>query len=99
MFALPNYTLSPDCGYTLTYTAGLSGGNALPSFITFSSSNQEFSIYTSDNSMVNTYTIQVTATANDPAVTDDKTLLITLTVTKANSMPSFSSAPVDQSLY
>lgn len=45
---------------SFSYTASLSSGGTLPSFISLDASTGTFTIYTTSNSNVGTYTISVT---------------------------------------
>ncbi|MGC3945456.1 MAG: Ig-like domain-containing protein [Chryseolinea sp.] len=76
-----NYTLAsnaftdPDAGTTLTLSAALSNGSALPSWLTFNASTRKFS-GTPLTANLGTITVRVTATDNDTSVSDDFTLTV-----------------------
>lgn len=70
-FSFTPYIKYPNCVQPLTYTAKLSNGSALPTFISFQASKLMFNVYTTKNSMADVYSLWVKAVANDQtAVTD-----------------------------
>ena len=75
-----------DSGDSLTYTAILSNGNALPSWLSFDASTRTFS-GTPTNSDVGSIDVKVTATDGSSASVSDT---FALTVTNVNDAPSVS---------
>ncbi len=65
-------------GKTITLTATLSDGSALPSWITFNSAGPSFSVSTSDPDDADSYNIKIIATLNDGVGTKDETATLTL---------------------
>ena len=67
-----SYSYSTTCnGLTFSYAATQTNGSALPSFITFSSSAQTFTIYSCSSSDVGTYYLNVNATLSDDSSYND----------------------------
>ena len=83
-----------DSGDSLTYTATLSNGNALPSWLSFDASTRTFS-GTPTNSDVGSIDVKVTATDGSSAAVSDT---FALTVTNVNDAPSVANAIADQSV-
>ena len=79
-----------DTGDSLTYTATLSSGNALPSWLSFDASTRTFS-GTPTNSDVGSIDVKVTATDGSSASVSDT---YALTVTNVNDVPEFTSEPI-----
>ena len=73
-----------DIGDILTYTATLSNGNALPTWLSFDASTRTFS-GTPANSDVGSIDVKVTATDGSSAAVSDT---FALTVTNVNDAPS-----------
>ena len=82
-----------DVGDTITYTATLSDGSALPAWLTFSAATRTFS-GTPANSDVGTLAVKVTATDAGTAAVFDT---FNLTVTNTNDAPTVANAIADQS--
>ena len=60
-FTFSDATFTPaNCTSTLQYTATLSNGTALPSYITFTAANRSFSVYSSDVYLEEYLTVKVT---------------------------------------
>jgi hypothetical protein len=79
-----------DVGDSLTYTTTLTGGSALPGWLSFDAGARNYS-GTPLNADVGTLTLVLTATdTSSVAVTDT----FVLTVTNTNDPPTFSSTPV-----
>ena len=94
-FSMPSDTFNDvDAGDSLTYTATLSDGSALPSWLSFDASNLTFS-GTPVNENVGSLDITVTATdGSSISVTDS----FTLTVNNTNDAPTLANAISDQSI-
>ncbi|NEQ21970.1 MAG: tandem-95 repeat protein [Microcoleus sp. SIO2G3] len=83
-FLLPANTFSDvDAGSSLTYTASLSNGNALPSWLTFNAATRTFS-GTPLNGMVGSLNIRVTATDEAGANVSD---VFNLAIANTNYAP------------
>ncbi len=95
VFTLPSTTfVDADSGDTLSYTATLSNGSALPSWLSFNATTRTFS-GTPDNDDVGQITVRVTATDNSGAkVSDD----FKLTINNTNDAPTVSSPVADRSV-
>ena len=94
-FAVPVGTFSdPDAGDTLTYSATLVGGGALPSWLTFDALTQTFS-GTPENGDVGNIDVEVTATDTGSLSATDT---FTLTVNNTNDAPVLDNAIADQSV-
>ena len=92
-FVVPANTFSdPDVGDTLTYSATLSGGGALPSWLTFNAVTRTFS-GTPLNGDVGNIDVEVTATDGGSLTATDT---FTLTVNNTNDVPTLDSAIADQ---
>ncbi|MBG1265067.1 putative Ig domain-containing protein [Nostoc sp. WHI] len=92
-FQIPTNTFSDvDTGDTLTYTATLENGNALPIWLTFDAATRTFS-GTPSNADVITLSIQVIATDNSGASVND---IFTLTVANTNNAPILGNAIANQ---
>ena len=92
-FVVPSNTFSdPDTGDTLTYSATLSGGGALPSWLTFNAATQTFS-GTPTNDDVGNLDVEVTATDSGGLTASDT---FTLTVNNTNDAPTLDNAIADQ---
>ena len=92
-FAIPENTFSDsDAGDSLTYTATLENGDALPTWLTFDAATGTFS-GTPANNDVATLSIKVTATDNFGSSVDD---IFTLTVANTNDAPILGVAIADQ---
>ena len=89
-----NTFLDVDIGDSLTYTATLSNGNSLPSWLSFDASTRTFS-GTPTNSDVGSIDVKVTATDGSSAAVSDT---FALTVTNVNDAPSVANAIADQSI-
>lgn len=87
-----NTFTDPDAGDTLTYTAALPGGGALPAWLTFNAGTRTFS-GTPSNADVGTITVRVTARdiANASAFDD-----FDVTVTNVNDPPVVQNPIPDQ---
>jgi hypothetical protein len=83
-----------DSGDSLTYTATLSNGSALPSWLSFDASTRTFS-GTPTNGEVGSIDVKVTATDGSSAAVSDT---FALTVTNVNDAPTFASSPTLQVL-
>ena len=94
-FSMPSDTFNDvDAGDSLTYSATLSDGSALPSWLSFDASNLTFS-GTPVNENVGSLEITVTATdGSSISVTDS----FTLTVNNTNDAPTLANAISDQSI-
>ncbi|RYZ97368.1 MAG: hypothetical protein EOO68_15420, partial [Moraxellaceae bacterium] len=92
-FLIPSNTFSDvDVGDTLTYAAQLSGGGALPGWLTFNTATRTFS-GTPANSDIGTLTIDITVIdGNGGSVTDT----FDLVVTNMNDAPTVANAIADQ---
>jgi hypothetical protein len=65
-FDAVTYTISPTCtDANPTYSAFLSNGNALPSFITYDPTNNRFTFDSEDRGDVGSYTISVQVVVKD----------------------------------
>ncbi|MEZ6101439.1 MAG: putative Ig domain-containing protein [Pirellulaceae bacterium] len=87
----------PDVGDSLTFTATLQGGGALPSWLSLNPTTGQFS-GTPGNDDVGTLTIAVRAsdtTTPDPLFVDDS---FVLTVNNANDAPTFTGTIADQTI-
>ena len=83
-FTVPANTFNDvDAGDSLTYTATLSDGSVLPSWLSFNTSTQTFS-GTPVNANVGTVTVTVTASDGSATVSDN----FTLTVANTNDAPT-----------
>ena len=85
-----NTFLDVDIGDSLTYTATLSNGNSLPSWLSFDASTRTFS-GTPTNSDVGSIDVKVTATDGSSSSVSDT---YALTVTNVNDAPEFASEPI-----
>ena len=83
-----------DAGDSLTYTATLSNGSALPSWLSFNAATRTFS-GTPTNSDVGALDVTVTATDGGQATATDT---FTLTVTNTNDAPTVANAIADQTI-
>ena len=83
----------PDVGDTLTYTAQLSGGGALPAWLTFTPATRTFS-GTPANGDVGTISVEVIATDNDGGTTASD--VFDIVVANADDDPTLDNALVDQ---
>ncbi|TAK86930.1 MAG: hypothetical protein EPO20_05580 [Betaproteobacteria bacterium] len=93
-FTVPAQTfIDPDVGETLTYSAQLADGSALPAWLTFNASTATFS-GTPANRVVATLSVQVTATDPSAVAVSD---IFELTVLNTNDAPVVASPIVDQS--
>ena len=93
-FTVPSNTFSDEDGDTLTYSATLEDGTALPSWLTFDAATQTFSGTPLND---NVGTISVTVTASDGSLTASDTF--TLTVVNTNDDPtavSLSATAIDE---
>jgi hypothetical protein len=81
-----------DAGDTLTYTATLANGDALPSWLTFDAATRTFS-GTPGNSHVGTISIKLTATDGSNASISDT---FDITVGNVNDAPTVANAIADQ---
>ena len=79
-FQIPTGTFTDADGDTLSYSASLSSGAALPSWLSFDAATQSFSGTPSDAGI---YDIRVTASDGTASVSDD----FTLTVNAVNNAP------------
>lgn len=61
MVPLSTYLQSPNCGFPVKYTATLSSGQTLPTFITVISSSMMITAYSIQHEDEGTYPIDVTA--------------------------------------
>ena len=77
-----------DSGTTLTYTATLSNGSSLPSWLSFNTSTRTFS-GTPTNAEVGTVAVKVTASDGSASVSDT----FNITVTNVNDAPVITSTP------
>ncbi|MCW2479894.1 putative Ig domain-containing protein [Candidatus Symbiopectobacterium sp. NZEC135] len=93
-FTVPDGTFTDPDGDTLTFTATLADGSALPSWLTFNTSTGTFS-GTPGNADVGSLSIKVTAT--DPSLTAISTTF-TLTVSNVNDAPVVSTTIPAQSV-
>jgi len=77
------FTVTPSCTglNSFTYSATLDTGAALPSFITFDGSTRELTIYSTDPSDADIYTIDVKGTLPSPFNTEETAAQMVLTVT------------------
>jgi Ca2+-binding RTX toxin-like protein len=92
-FTIPaNAFTDIDAGDTLTYSATLDNGNALPSWLTFNASTGTFS-GTPGNNNVGAIDIKVTATDGSGATVSDT---FKLTVANVNDAPTLQNAIADQ---
>jgi VCBS repeat-containing protein len=89
----------PDIGYatsptadTLTYSATLANGNALPSWLTFNAANRTFS-GTPTNGDAGIISVKVTATDTSNATVSDT---FDLTIVSSNNAPTLVNAIADQ---
>lgn len=82
----------PDSGDTLTYSATLSDGSALPSWLTFTAATRTFSGTPADAD-VGTLNIKVTASDGNGGAASDT---FALTVGNVNDAPTVANALVDQ---
>ena len=93
LFSLPDGAFTDvDDGDTLTYTATLDDGSALPSWLTFDGSTQTFS-GTPLNDDVGTITIRLTADDGNLGTATDE---FVLTVQNTNDAPTVENAIADQ---
>ena len=93
-FTVPSNTFTDEDGDTLTYTATLEDGTALPTWLTFDAATQTFSGTPLND---NVGTISVTVTASDGSLTASDTF--TLTVVNTNDDPtavSLSATAIDE---
>lgn len=61
--AFATYTMTPNCGYALSYSYSVDGvSNDLVTWLTFSSTNLNLVIYSTDTLNEGTYTVDVIAT-------------------------------------
>ncbi|WP_208492247.1 putative Ig domain-containing protein [aff. Roholtiella sp. LEGE 12411] len=91
-FAIPENTFSDsDAGDTLTYTATLENGDALPTWLTFDAATRTFS-GTPANNDVTALSIKVTATDNSASSVNDT---FTLSVANTNDAPILGVAIAD----
>ncbi|WP_208492147.1 putative Ig domain-containing protein [aff. Roholtiella sp. LEGE 12411] len=91
-FAIPENTFSDsDAGDSLTYTATLQNGDALPTWLTFDAATRTFS-GTPANNDVAALSIKVTATDNSASNVDD---IFTITVANTNDAPILGVAIAD----
>uniref|UniRef100_A0A8J7CZ89 VCBS repeat-containing protein n=1 Tax=Desmonostoc muscorum LEGE 12446 TaxID=1828758 RepID=A0A8J7CZ89_DESMC len=92
-FTVPANTFTDvDAGNTLTYTATLDNGNALPSWLSFNGTTRTFS-GTPTNNNVGAIAIKVTATDSSSASVSDT---FNLTVTNVNDAPTVVNAIADK---
>ena len=82
-----------DAGTTLTYTATLSNGSSLPSWLSFNTSTRTFS-GTPTNSEVGTIAVKVIASDGTATVSDT----FNITVTNVNDAPTVANAIADQTI-
>ena len=69
-----------NCSTTITYTAALTNGSALPSYVVFTSSNRTFRVYTNDRTKEGVFPITVTASTTGLNYTNTTSFDWTLTV-------------------
>jgi len=95
-FTFPVDTFAdPDAGDTLTYSATLADGMALPSWLSFDEATRTFS-GTPDDAQVGSFNLRVTATdSGNLSVSDD----FTLTVTNVNEAPTVANPIADQTVF
>jgi subtilase family serine protease len=92
-FQIPTNTFTDvDAGDSLTYTATLENGDALPTWLTFDAATRTFS-GTPANNDVTALSIKVTATDNSASSVDD---IFTLTVANTNDAPILGVAIANQ---
>ena len=92
-FQIPaNAFADVDAGDTLTYSARLADGSALPSWLSFDATTRTFS-GTPDNSQVGVYDVRITATDQAGAGVSDNFLL---TVNNVNDSPTVAQPVPDQ---
>jgi RHS repeat-associated protein len=82
-FTIPNNTFNPDPNLNLNYTATLSNGDPLPSWLNFNPVTRTFN-GTPTNSNVGNLTIKVTVANNTGTATSDT---FDLTITNTNDAP------------
>jgi len=92
-FTLPADAFSdPDSGDTLTYSATLVGGAALPAWMSFDAATQTFS-GTPDNDDVGNFDVEVTVNDNEGETASD---VFSLFINNVNDAPVLSNAITDQ---
>ena len=90
---LSNIFADVDSGTTLAYTATLSNGSSLPSWLSFNTSTKTFS-GTPSNSEVGTIAVKVTASDGSASVSDT----FNITVTNVNDPPSINPKKADNAI-
>ena len=92
-FTVPSNTFADvDVGETLSYSAGLADGGALPSWLAFDAAARSFS-GTPANGDVGSVNVRVTATDSTNAAVSD---IFSLTVANTNDAPTLTTAIADQ---
>ena len=92
-YQVPSNTFADvDSGTTLTYTATLTNGSSLPSWLSFNASTRTFT-GTPTNSEVGTIAVKVTASDGSTTVSDT----FNITVTNTNDAPTVANAIADKS--
>jgi len=93
VYQIPNNTfVAVDVGSTLTYTATLSGGGALPAWLSFDANTHTFS-GTPDNNDVNTIAVKVTV---DDGLGGTASDTFNLVVINSNDVPTVANAIPNQ---
>ncbi|MBE9160631.1 putative Ig domain-containing protein [Nodosilinea sp. LEGE 06152] len=92
IFTIPDNTFNADSTVNLSYSATLSNGASLPTWLSFDPTTRSFN-GTPTNEQVGTLNIQVTATNNTGSSSSET---FTLTVTNTNDAPIASNAISDQ---
>ncbi len=89
-YAFPANTFNDADGHTLTYTATLSNGNALPDWLTFTAADRSFS---GTPTSIGTVSVKVTADDSNGGTVDDT---FDITVGAANNAPTVGTSIPDQ---
>ena len=87
-FTIPNSTFADVDGDSLTYTASLENGEALPSWLSFNATTKTF-IGTPVNEDVGTISVRVTASDGQAVVSD----VFSLAIANTNDAPSLTDIP------
>jgi hypothetical protein len=88
-FTIPNSTFADVDGDSLTYTASLENGDALPSWLTFNATTKTFS-GTPENGDVGSLSVKVIAADGSGATAED---IFILAIANTNDAPSLTGTP------